>query len=367
MIKHISFLFSTLLVLAACSGKETPVPEPVAVGFSVQESTKAGYIGEANAGILRATGFGVYAYVTPDSDWASAGASTTPRFMTNQKVQYEGVDGWVYRPLKYWPNEAADKVSFFAYAPYVALDALDDVSGIVSLPGKDDVGTPKIGYKVAANPAFGVDLMYGVAASDHTNPSVTAGVPYLDMTKLRVGEKLDFRFKHALTRLVITVDAVSSGAIDWANTRVVIESLVLGDGGPTLYTQGELNLQSGDWEGLTGLVGDLTSLIPSGFKYVSGNENSVTYFTQQPLGVTGSAQSLFGKGVDGTSDAQLLYIPGPASDNPLPLTVKYHVIVRDAGEASGYRTITSNPTVNLSVGFTPGQTTTINLHLNAGL
>ena len=71
----------------------------------------------------------------------------------------------------------------------------------------------------------------------------------------------------------------------------------------------------------------------------------------------------FGKGVDGTSDAQLLYIPGPASDNPLPLTVKYHVIVRDAGEASGYRTITSNPTVNLSVGFSPGQTTTIHLHL----
>ena len=268
MIKRISFLFSTLLVLAACSGKETPVPVPVAVGFSVQESTKAGYIGEANAGILRATGFGVYAYVTPDSDWASAGASTTPRFMTNQKVQYEGVDGWVYRPLKYWPNEAADKVSFFAYAPYVALDALDDVSGIVSLPGKDDVGTPKIGYKVATNPAFGVDLMYGVKEN---------GAPFLDMTKLRVGEKLEFRFKHALTRLVITVDAVSSGTIDWANTRVVIESLVLGDGGPTLYTQGELNLQSGDWEGLTGLVGDLTSLIPSGFKYVSGNENSVNF------------------------------------------------------------------------------------------
>ena len=228
--KRTSIILATLLTLTACTRMQDPVPERVAVGFSVQESTKAGYIGEANAGILRATGFGVYGYVTPDSDWATSGATTKPRFMTNQKVQYEGSDGWVYRPLKYWPNEASDKVSFFAYAPYVPLDALPDDFGIVSLPGKDDVGTPKIGYKVATNPAFGVDLMYGVAATTHANPGITAGQPFLDMTKMLLGDKMDFRFKHALARLVITADAVHALARQLKH-RVALQLEVAGVAG----------------------------------------------------------------------------------------------------------------------------------------
>lgn len=370
MIKNITCLFATLLILAACTGKEISEQEPLAVGFSVETGTKASFVGEVDGNILRATGFGVYGYVTPDSDWATSGATTKPRFMTNQKVQYEGSDGWVYRPLKYWPNEASDKVSFFAYAPYVPLDALPDDFGIVSLPGKDDVGTPKIGYKVATNPAFGVDLMYGVAATTHANPGITAGQPFLDMTKMLLGDKMDFRFKHALARLVMTVDAVSSGPVDWVNTRVVVERVALETepGIQVLYLQGNLNLETGTWENLSGQVGLLTDLVPAEFLFVPGNEDSVTFFTQQPTGVTGSAQSLFGPGVDGLTPAQLLYIPGPAGLLPkVPLIVTYRVIVRDPGEPEGYRTAATTAKVYLDIQFAAGETATINLHLNAGL
>ena len=370
MIKNITCLFATLLILAACTGKEDPVQEPVAVGFTLAQETKAGFVGEVDGNILRATGFGVYGYVTPDSDWATSGATTKPRFMTNQKVQYEGSDGWVYRPLKYWPNEASDKVSFFAYAPYVPLDALPDDFGIVSLPGKDDVGTPKIGYKVATNPAFGVDLMYGVAATTHANPGITAGQPFLDMTKMLLGDKMDFRFKHALARLVMTVDAVSSGPVDWVNTRVVVERVALETepGIQVLYLQGNLNLETGTWENLSGQVELLTDLVPAEFLFVPGNEDSVTFFTQQPTGVTGSAQSLFGPGVDGLTPAQLLYIPGPAGLlHKVPLIVTYRVIVRDPGEPEGYRTAATTAKVYLDIQFAAGETATINLHLNAGL
>ena len=359
-------LLWTLLALAACSGKEMPEPEPVAVGFTLEEGTKAGFAGEVDGNAIRATGFGVYGYVTPGSSWAAAGASAKPGFMTNQHVQFEG--SWTYRPLKYWPNDASNAVSFFAYAPYVSLEDVSGSStGIISLPGKDDTGAPKVGYKTADNPAFGVDLMVGVAASAHVSPAVTAGAPFLNMTKMPVGDKMDYRFVHTLTRLCVLVDAVSASDIDWDNTRVVVESISLGDAGQALYTQGALNLASTAWESLSGQVEDLTALMATGFRFVSGNTESVTYFTQQPPGVSGTPQSLFGKGVDGTSDAALLYIPGPASEDPLSLTVVYHVIIWDPAQDSGYSTRRREVTVTPAAHFTAGQTTTLRLHLNASL
>ena len=50
---------------------------------------------------------GVFAYLN---------SSETPNFMNNQKVTYDGVN-WNYSPVKYWPNNEADKLSFYAYYP----------------------------------------------------------------------------------------------------------------------------------------------------------------------------------------------------------------------------------------------------------
>ena len=55
MIKNITCLFATLLSLAACTGKEDPVQEPVAVGFTLAQETKAGFVGDVDGNILRAT------------------------------------------------------------------------------------------------------------------------------------------------------------------------------------------------------------------------------------------------------------------------------------------------------------------------
>lgn len=70
-----------------------------------------------------------------------------------------------------------------------------------------------------------------------------------------------------------------------------------------------------------------------------------------------------GFGVDGTSDAELLYIPGASSADPLSLTVRYHVIERNAGQALGYRSMSITKTVEPDAHFTAGTTTTLALHL----
>ena len=54
---------------------------------------------------------GVFAYLN-DSD--------TPNFMNNQKAVCTSDDGssWSYSPVKYWPNNDTDALSFYAYYPH---------------------------------------------------------------------------------------------------------------------------------------------------------------------------------------------------------------------------------------------------------
>ena len=43
----------------------------------------------------------------------------TPNFMFNQAVTYDGTARmWKYSPVKYWPNNAENTITFWAYSPY---------------------------------------------------------------------------------------------------------------------------------------------------------------------------------------------------------------------------------------------------------
>lgn len=43
----------------------------------------------------------------------------TPNFMFDQAVSYnEGTSKWTYSPVKYWPNNAENTITFWAYSPY---------------------------------------------------------------------------------------------------------------------------------------------------------------------------------------------------------------------------------------------------------
>ena len=434
------------------AGQQT---ESEAVGFDVytRGTTRAGYVGDIDATTFQATGFGVYAYVTSaasaeEAKWTTTGTSAKPNFMANQYVTYN-TSGWTYSPVKYWPNQAniqdsgvddlgggtadnagdnIDYVSFFAYAPYVesgnvpyygkesatgsveraATAALTGESetknlnpafaydGIISLPGADETGDPKITYVVPANPAYGVDLMYGVAARAYTTKETTgqigqavdAGKPFLDMTKEVVDDKIAYRFQHALTKLGINVDAYFdevSGAhtndVD-ANTRIVIEEISI-QGTQKLYSYGVLNLNNTTentpkWETQNAEVKDLTSRITNGLKLVditttgaasldaATKEQGAKYFALQPLGVTKTKKSLFGNDISGNGNATMMLIPGSsnATASEVSVTIKYHVITRDANLQNGVSDITNTITKSLGdIALKAGSQTIINMHL----
>ncbi len=220
-------------------------------------------------------GFGVFAYYA-NGDLYSENA--IPDFMYNQQVTYS--TGWTYSPVKYWPNEfgstaistGVDRVTFFAYAPYVGVDPAtgqltsyydgtpgekSTETGITALTRNGKTGDPYVRYVTAFEPANCVDLCYGVAADAYTSSvgaadganNIKAGDPFINVAKPEIESKLKFNFKHALAKLIIKVDAdvdlVTHGDADALddNTRIWVRSITF-DG---VAQRGYLNLNSGMW------------------------------------------------------------------------------------------------------------------------
>ena len=255
-----------LLTLASCGSdndltvdNNVPSPNeatqsqvPIAFGTYIGRSTtsRAGVAPttgsiDTNAKFQSSTGFGVFAYSTGASDWASAKTSATPNYMYNERVHYN-TSAWEYYPLKFWPNDngTADNqgatgtttsyVSFFAYAPYAGQD--DDAgltsdqqgdksgtingatTGITAISGKEVTGNPWLDYTLTTK--NNVDLLWGTAGATNyaTAGGSTSGVGYvqydvsgtptdgkakvnIDITKPTTNTLINFAFKHALAKL----------------------------------------------------------------------------------------------------------------------------------------------------------------------
>jgi len=234
--------------------------------------------GEYNATpASRTGGFGIYAYTHEGNAITD---SDTPNFMLNQQVVKNGESGWVYDPVKYWPNmtknpstkytdsqtgnksEATEchYVSFFAYAPYqaplsgnIGWDKSDgkvyeEVNsaktaksyGITSLPVEGTTNYPKIHYVMNPKAAECQDLLFGVApqggisyrAVNGQLITVTQGRALEKMLKPATHTQMKFLFLHALTALKMNIaaaiDEVSPGntALD-TNTKVYVNSITL--------------------------------------------------------------------------------------------------------------------------------------------
>ena len=57
-------------------------------------------------------GFGVFANYSTNN-----GVALTPNFINNTQVTWN-TSAWTYSPVKYWPNNDTDQVTFWAYGPW---------------------------------------------------------------------------------------------------------------------------------------------------------------------------------------------------------------------------------------------------------
>lgn len=274
--KKIYLFAAAAAMFAACSSNDSldtgqtsqPVKagEELAVGFDVYTSrttTRSGETGEITTALLGTVGkpgFGVFGYYTDNNDYDPQCA---PNFFYNQRVYAKTVaNTFEYDPVKFWPNEYGnnaisddnDKVSFFAYAPYVevtpstgkVVKALptddDDKWGITGMSRNSTNGDPLIKYIASFDEDKSVDLLWGtvgvsntvwpVVNDPSTNQNMTAGLPWLNVQRpSQIDQKLTFDFKHALSQLSVDVDAFIDGtdatnALPTDNkTRIFIRSV----------------------------------------------------------------------------------------------------------------------------------------------
>lgn len=257
---------ATMMLSTSCSSDE--VVNDYSPKNAIQFGTYVGRDAESRGHVssiskLASEGFGVFAYYTAESTFDEK-TDAKPNFMYNQQVKSttsnatekdlgEGKKGWsgewTYSPVKYWPNNVNDKVSFFAYAPY---DNKSSESNF-TLPTSEDKGAPSLTFKVKSEDVeLHQDLLYAEPVKDKSKNS---------SNPVNVTDKITFDFKHALARIgfkaEVMVDEVNDDAtgtdddytstlncnLDDYTTITIKKVQLIGK----FYQEGKMALTNGEW------------------------------------------------------------------------------------------------------------------------
>lgn len=192
----IAFLSALSLppLLAGCDGAATEPPAaesgvPVAFEIAALPERTQTRVDDATADNL--TSMGVFAYHTGQTDYGEATRfSYMPNYMYNQKVtRTNSSSPWTYTPVKYWPNKAGEKISFFAYAPHSSKCLTQYAHPLLTFPHASGEELPPQIYFI--QPDISTDQI-DLVASDFV----------LNATK---GTAINFKMKHLLTKVEFRV------------------------------------------------------------------------------------------------------------------------------------------------------------------
>ena len=253
--KRYLILMTAAALVAGCSNDADEVgsgyvPSNNAIAFDANTddglTTRAS--GQINSDAdLQGTSFGVFGSYTGALRYENT--TVSPDFMYNQEVKYSG-GSWSYRPVKYWPNDSREYVSFFAYAPFVE-NPQTNTEGIIDMSKLSDLGDPWVNYRIAADPWSTtnpqVDLLYG--QQELTVGGNTTYTPWLDQQKPTdpANGRMKFTFRHALACIgdKITIKCTDALADLIAGYGTITISQVKIDY-KNLTTKGRLILKSED-------------------------------------------------------------------------------------------------------------------------
>ena len=348
--KHVWFALSALAI-AGCSQNEITEISPEAnpeVGFSVFTGTQTKGTITDNTGTtgIQTTGFGVLAYYTGTDDFGSGShASPTPNFMWNQKVEYKS-SAWSYTPLKYWPNTAGEKISFFAYAPYADTQSAASSSNGIELTAATATGYPKITFHWnTTTPSAGVDLVA-------TNAAQTGGDKTINLTKQTAA--VPFKFKHVLSRANFW--AKLDGSVKDSETKVFIKGVKLlgtsieapsaANNSSKFYTKATYKWEDGTWDYTGGtLQAAAVELDGDILNKANPNFGSGSAYTTSSVAVTATAASMF------KANQYLFLIPPAVNDiaasTDIRILLTYDVVTLDTKLDGGKSVIEAKSVVSL--------------------
>ncbi len=334
----------TVVALSSCSKNEVLQNQAennaVTFGLYSSDATKAT---ETTNTSIQTSGFGVYGYFQDNADWAT---TNHPNFMYNQKVNYDA-GSWSYTPVKYWSNDATDKYSFFAYAPYA------DGTIIKVKSAADATDAPVITYTMPDDFTQALDFVAGQTMNVQKGSYVTT-----------TNSAVNLDLKHQLTRLSFE----AKGSIETeAATRIVVKSLDFASAnGFTIYKSADYkfntattsstvtdHVQDGVWSNYAGDEDvDFASML---------NKDNTVYGTDGTINKqypAGKGKVVPGNSTDYVSlltDGQYLFFIPPAKDGLTAaggaLTITYDIITDDAALDGGYAVSSNAATIALPAGI----------------
>lgn len=256
--KLIIHLLLVLPALAACNDKEDmEMPRPV--GFS---TTVEGAVTRYASNDLPPS-LGVLASQTA----GNFNASSRLDFMYNQEITRNG-NTWSYSPAKYWPTNANDKISFFAYAPHNATG--------VTLCSSTSQGYPTFTYTVPPTEGTQTDLL--VAA------------PVMNQN----GGNVNFTLKHTLTKVSFLVKCGDKYAKEVTSLSVTAASQ-----GEAYFTNGASDF---GWRNISATTSSFTPTTATVNLAPTDKEKNIATFYLLPTGTVSSTFSITYKvkAADGT-------------------------------------------------------------------
>ena len=334
---------ATVMALTGCSQSsdlteiDTTNNAPVgqkAISFDtyLATNTRAGVSGGQTTETLKTNGFGVLGYYTAQNPYSNG---TTPNFMYNTKVSGTTTGTtttWTYSPLLYWPNNDGDKISFFAYAPYVAVTpntgnpTADATTGITAITSNAVSETPKISYKLAEDKTQSVDLLWGVKKG-------TVSDLNKDLTRTQANiSGVGFTFKHALAMCCLQAKvATDDASFDPSNTKITIQNVLIESS--ALATNGKFDLTTGTWPEVNA-NGTMSSnigkeLINTNFVENSGSIINNSSSLNSISGLSTTAQNLF------QDNTKSYYFIPVTTNTKATVTITYWTRTLDAKLANG--------------------------------
>ena len=336
------------LTMTGCSNDEINAPQQSQGNNAIEFSTYLGRNAQGSRGTetsttsIQTSGFGVLAYYTEQNNFAD---NNKPNFMWNQKVTHNGTN-WEYTPVKYWPTKVGDKVSFFAYAPYVEGG---DANSIV-LSGKSATGTPTATITLPDDPSQTIDFVAAVQMNKTHDKGTNVSFKLLhEMTRVKVQAKLD--------------KSVYSDTDDKYRTFVVIKNVTFNDKGQ-FYKSGKYTFSTTDGERGTWTTTanastytlDLNGVLNK-TKITAKGANGATTSGNYQAGVDGIKLTKKDTPEDLFKTNDYLYlIPVSANngngltDGKATATIEYDIVTEDSKLVAGYSCTSATKTVLLPEG-----------------
>ena len=343
----IGLIACAALTMTGCSNDEINAPQQSQGNNAIEFSTYLGRNAQGSRGTETSTtsiqnsGFGVLAYYTENANFSAD--TNKPNFMWNQKVTYSN-SAWSYTPVKYWPTKVGDKVSFFAYAPYVE----NGNNNVIVLSGNSVAGAPTATITLPDDPSKTIDFVAAVQMNKTHDNSASAN------------NNVSFTLKHEMTRVKVQAKldkSVYSDTDAKHKTFVVIKNVKFNDKGQ-FYKSGTYTFSTDDSKRGTWATTDNATAYSLDLNKVMKKE---TIKVTDAKGESGSGD--YQKGEDGIKlvntdpvslfkDDQYLFLIPVANliDGKATATIEYDIVTEDSRLAVGYSCTNATKTVKLPAG-----------------